>query len=321
MRPVIAVATQKGGVGKTTTTVNLAGALVNQYQLRVLVIDLDPQCDATALLLGHGATPDATVRDVLWVPRPAGDVMMRSPVHPDLYVVAGSSSLAGDEKHIDASTYDAILQDARQTLVGGVPDAVDLVLIDTPPSLGLWMQCGLAAADAYILMGEPGALGTRGMGQFLDTADHVRTEINPGLTRLGVVINNVRATSGDEAFINMLQGEFLNEVLSVVPQRGAVRDASAEGVPVEFFPGARPELRRCYRELGATVLRRLGLRPRPRTEPAGRGDRGGGGGVAPRRTGAGLVVPHNTPDPSSNVAESSRPVHSSSPHTSEGIHG
>jgi chromosome partitioning protein len=90
MPPVLTVACQKGGVGKTTTATNLAAAIVGQYNLRVLVLDLDPQCNATQLLLGHAERPPATIRDVLWEPRPAGEVMLASPQHPDLLVVPGS---------------------------------------------------------------------------------------------------------------------------------------------------------------------------------------------------------------------------------------
>ena len=213
MPRVIAVATQKGGVGKTTTATNLAAAIVGQYALRVLVLDLDPQCDATALLLGHTAAAPATIREVLWEPRPAGEAMVPSPVHPDLFVVPGSGELAHDEKHVGPSQWDEIAQDARQTLIGGVPDDVDVVVIDTPPSLGLWLHCALAAADGYILLGEAGVLSARGMGAFLDTADQVAQNINPDLQRLGVVINNVRPTAEDEGFVQMYRRRFPSEVL------------------------------------------------------------------------------------------------------------
>ena len=173
MARVIAVVTQKGGVGKTTTATNLAAAVVGQYALRTLVLDLDPQCDATALLLGHTAQARATIRDVLWEPRPAGQAMTPSPFHPDLLVVPGSGELAHDEKHVGPAQWDEIAQDARQTLIGGVPADVDLVVIDTPPSLGLWLHCALSAADGYVLVGEPGILSARGMGAFLETADRV----------------------------------------------------------------------------------------------------------------------------------------------------
>jgi cellulose biosynthesis protein BcsQ len=88
--------------------------------------------------------------------------MVPSPVHSDLFVVPGSGEFAHDEKHVGPSQWDGIAQDARQTLIGGVPHDVDIVIIDTPPSLGLWLHCALAAADGYSLLGEAGVLSARG---------------------------------------------------------------------------------------------------------------------------------------------------------------
>ncbi len=270
MARVLAVVTQKGGVGKTTTATNLAAAVAGQYALRTLVLDLDPQCDATALLLGHQAPADgarATIRDVLWEPRPAGEVMVVSPFHPDLFVVPGSGELAHDEKHVGPAQWDEIAQDARQTLIGGVPKNVDLVIIDTPPSLGLWLHCALSAADGYVLIGEPGILSARGMGAFLETADRVAQHINPDLRRLGVVVNNVRPTAEDEGFVSMYTQQFGDEILAVVPQRTAIKEAARVATPIEFFPAAPPDARRCYRDVAARVLTQLGVprRARPRT--------------------------------------------------------
>ena len=308
MARVIAVVTQKGGVGKTTTATNLAAAIVGQYALRTVVLDLDPQCDATALLLGHTAAVRTTIRDVLWEPRPAGEVMTGSPFHPDLLVVPGSGELAHDEKHVGPAQWDEIAQDARLTLIGGVPADVDVVVIDTPPSLGLWLHCALSAADGYILVGEPGILSARGMGAFLETADRVTQHINPDLQRLGVVVNNVRPTAEDEGFVAMYAQQFGAEVLAVIPQRTAIKEAARLATPIEFFAGAPPDAKRSYREVAARVLDRLGVERRPRasTSPVEAESRRrpgpasvvGAGATAnrrgPARSGQG-VVPHNTP--------------------------
>ncbi len=291
MARVLAVVTQKGGVGKTTTATNLAAAIAGQYALRTLVLDLDPQCDATALLLGHGAHAAATIRDVLWEPRPAGEVMVASPFHPDLLVVPGSGELAHDEKHVGPAQWDEIAQDARLTLIGGVPNTVDLVVIDTPPSLGLWLHCALSAADGYVLLGEPGILSARGMGAFLDTAERVTQHINPDLRRLGVVVNNVRPTAEDEGFVSMYTQQFGNEILAVVPQRTAIKEAARLATPIEFFAGAPPDARRSYRDIAARVLTQLGVPRRARPAVAGPRARGTAAPAAPS------VVRHNvTPD-------------------------
>ena len=294
MARVLAVVTQKGGVGKTTTATNLAAAVAGQYALRTLVLDLDPQCDATALLLGHAARPQATIRDVLWEPRPAGEVMVPSAFHPDLLVVPGSAELAHDEKHVGPAQWDEIGQDARQTLIGGVPKDVDLVVIDTPPSLGLWLHCALSAADGYVLLGEPGILSARGMGAFLETADRVAEHINPDLRRLGVVVNNVRPTAEDEGFVSMYTQQFGGEILAVVPQRTAIKEAARVATPIEFFPGAPPDARRSYRDVAARVLAQLGVprRARPRVVPHN-APPNGARPAAPKSAAAKTVVPHN----------------------------
>ena len=292
MARVIAVVTQKGGVGKTTTATNLAAAIVGQYALRTLVLDLDPQCDATALLLGHTATAHATIRDVLWEPRPAGQVMTASPFHPDLLVVPGSGELAHDEKHVGPAQWDEIAQDARQTLIGGVPADVDVVVIDTPPSLGLWLHCALSAADGYVLVGEPGILSARGMGAFLETADRVTQHINPDLQRLGVVVNNARPTAEDEGFVAMYTQQFGGEVLAVIPQRTAIKEAARLATPIEFFAAAPPDAKRSYREVAARVLDHLGVKRRAR--PAVTSGRAAAAATpvdAPRSPGAAVAKP------------------------------
>lgn len=268
MPPVLTVACQKGGVGKTTTATNLAAAIVGQYQLRVLVLDLDPQCNATQLLLGHTSRPPASIRDVLWEPRPAGEVMVPALQHPDLLVVPGARLLAADEKNVGPAQWNEIAQDARQTLLGGVPDTIDLVVIDTPPSVGLWLHCGLAASDGYVLVVGADNMSAVGASDFLETADKVRQHLNPDLLRLGLVVNNVRPTVEDEGWVEGYRATFGSDVLAVVPQRNQIKVAQNYATAVEFYAGAPQDARTCYRELAAAVLTRLGVPHRARVAPA-----------------------------------------------------
>ena len=259
MARVIAVSTQKGGVGKTTTATNLAAALTAHHGLRTLVFDLDPQADATSVLLGHQAEIGATIREVLWAPRPAGDVMVPSACHPDLLVIPGCGELASDEKHVTPQQWEEIAQDAQQTLLGGIPDDIDVVVIDTPPSLGLWMHCALAAADGYVLIGVPSMLSARGMGRFIETAEKVRDQINPNLRRLGVVVNNVRPVAEDDGYVEMFRERFGSELLAVIPQRTATNEAISRAIPVEFYADAPPDVRGLYRDIAGILLQKLGV--------------------------------------------------------------
>jgi hypothetical protein len=145
------------------------------------------------------------------------------------------------------------------------------------------------------------------MGAFLETADRVTQHINPDLQRLGVVVNNVRPTAEDEGFVAMYTQQFGGEVLAVIPQRTAIKEAARLATPIEFFPGAPPDAKRSYREIAARVLDHLGVkrRARPcgdagadhRRHGAGRwlGDRRGwsdrAGEWAPLRPAPGVVRP------------------------------
>lgn len=276
MPVVIAVVAQKGGVGKTTTATNLAAAIAGQYQLRVLVIDLDPQRDSTKLLLGMGALPELTIQEVLWEPRPAGEVMVPVPASPDLLLVPGSRELARVEKDVSPAEWEAIAQDARQTLIGGVPPDIDVVVIDTPPSLGLWMQCALASADGYLVVGEASVLGASAIAELLETASVVAEHLNPGLRRLGIVINNVRPTQVDASFVASYEERFGSEVLARLPQRTQVKEAALLATPIEFYGGAPSDVRAIYRDLGLRVLTKLGVPRRARRASGVRGARSTG---------------------------------------------
>jgi chromosome partitioning protein len=136
MALVLAVANQKGGVGKSTTAVNLAATFTAQYGLRTLVIDMDGQCNATAALMGMDWQPEHTIKDVLWDPRAISEVMVPTRHDERLLIVAGSPELSYFEKSIEPHVWDDIVQEARATLLNGLPDDVDVVILDTPPTLG-----------------------------------------------------------------------------------------------------------------------------------------------------------------------------------------
>lgn len=316
MPRVLAVCTQKGGVGKTTTATNLAAAMVGQYKLKVLVYDLDPQRNTTRVLFGRDSEPRVTIKEMLWQPLAVDEVMQQTALHPDLYVVAGSAELAVTEKHVDAAQWDEIAQEARQTLVGGIPDDIDVVIIDTPPSLGLWLHCALSAADSYLLVGEPAVFSLEGIADFLNTADHVTSNINPELRRAGLVVNKVRPTAAHTQFIHMYQSQFEGELVATIPLRASVEEASLYH-PVEFFAGAAPDARAAYRQLAIDMLKHLGVSRKARqqtptismkkAEAAG-GDsprRGGGRGRGATPTTPAPVVQHNS---STDVEVATHPV-------------
>src|SRR5882724_10215468 len=178
----IAIINQKGGVGKTTTTVNLAAALARAGQ-RVLVLDLDPQAHATTHLgkEPNGQTP--SLYDVLIESRPLADV--RVPVNEKLYLAGSDINLAAAEVELAGVVgREVILRDAlRQD-----GDAFDFVLMDCAPSLGVLTLNALSAANEVFIPLQPHFLALHGLGKLLETTALVSKRINPGLQVTGIVL-------------------------------------------------------------------------------------------------------------------------------------
>jgi chromosome partitioning protein len=181
----IAVINQKGGVGKTTTTVNLAAALALAGQ-RVCVIDLDPQAHASTHL---GAEPDGTLPslyDVLVSNRPLADV--RRVVGENLCLVPSDINLAAAEVELAGVVgREVILREAmaREELGGS---AFDFILMDCGPSLGVLTLNALAAADEVFIPLQPHFLALHGLSKLLETTALVARRINPKVTVSGVVV-------------------------------------------------------------------------------------------------------------------------------------
>jgi chromosome partitioning protein len=178
----IAILNQKGGVGKTTTAVNLAVALARRGQ-RVLVIDLDPQAHATAHL---GAPADGTspsVYDALMDSKPLADV--RRQVADNLWLVGSDINLAAAEVELAGVVgREVILRDLLTPEEG----AVDYVLMDCSPSLGVLTLNALAAATEVFIPLQPHFLALHGMGKLLETTALVAKRINPALRVTGIVL-------------------------------------------------------------------------------------------------------------------------------------
>jgi chromosome partitioning protein len=233
---VYAIANQKGGVGKTTTTVNM-GACVAASGAQTLVVDLDPQCNATvALGLGrdeHPSSYDCLIGEgsIAEAARPAG---------PDnLWLVPANRDLAGAS--VELPRIEGSETRLRERL-GPVRERFTYTLLDCPPSLGPITVNALSAADRVIVPVQAEYLALEGLVQFLDTLGLVRQELNPSLELSGVVI-----TMHDERtrLANDVERE-LREHLSdlvfqtVIPRSIRVAEAPSYGVPVATHaPGSR----------------------------------------------------------------------------------
>ena len=245
---VLVVANQKGGVGKTTTTVNIAAGLAQLGQ-RVLVIDVDPQGNAsTALGVEHHRGAPSTY-DELVDGVPLADVVHPSPELPGLYVVPATIDLAGAE--IELVSVVARENRLRKALAGhpliGTAEAVgeerlDFVFVDCPPSLGLLTLNALVAGEEMLIPIQAEYYALEGLGQLLETVEMVKAHLNPGLVVSTILVTmydgRTRLASG---VAQEVRSHFWDEVLrTTIPRSVRVSEAPSYGQTVMTYDPASP---------------------------------------------------------------------------------
>lgn len=223
---VVGIVNQKGGVGKTTTAINLAAYLAASGK-RVLVVDVDPQANATSGLGRRGA--EHGLYDAFGQPQAWADYVVET-AHPNLFLLAATPDLAGASVELAESPY------ALRELLSGV-SGFDVVLIDAPPSLGPLTVNVLAASHALLIPLQAEYYALEGVAGLMDTIDRVRSAINPALRVLGIVITmfdgrtnlaqqveeNVRAHFGELVF------------WSVVPRNIRLSEAPSHAKPINQY--------------------------------------------------------------------------------------
>jgi chromosome partitioning protein len=251
---VLVLANQKGGVGKTTTTVNLGAALAD-LDFRVLVVDLDPQGNATTGLGIEARNFDASIYDVLLHDVPLEDCLEPTNIK-NLFVAPATIDLAGAEiELVPAFSRELRLRKA----VEAVKDDFSFVLIDCPPSLGLITVNGLAAASEVLVPIQCEYYALEGLGQLLRNVELVRGNLNPTLVVSTIVLTmyDARTKLADQV-VQEVRTHFGTAVCrTVIPRSVRISESPSFGMPVTVHdPSSRGAI--AYRELAKEVSRGSG---------------------------------------------------------------
>jgi chromosome partitioning protein len=256
--PVVAFANQKGGVGKTTSTVNAAVSLARRGY-RTLLIDTDPQGNATSSLGIDKLAVGASIYDVLVDELPVADAVMSS-ARPNLDLVASTPMLAGAEiELVEAPNRETRLRAALSPVLG----SYDVVLIDCPPSLGLLTVNALTAARSVVVPIQCEFLALEGLGQLMTTVDLVKRGLNPPLDVTGVLMTMFDARTRLSAHVvEEVRRYFPHRMFgAVVPRSVRLAEAPSYGQAiVEYDPTSRGA--EAYEAFVTELGARLHLPPR-----------------------------------------------------------
>lgn len=276
---IISVINQKGGVGKTTSAVNLAVSLA-QWNHPTLLVDLDPQGNATSgvgitslarpslydsLVHHHESTqtgpaeaaaePNPVEPSALAVPEILEPAVAPGPV-PGLSVLGSSPDLAGSEVELSGNP----LRDNLRQVLAPLRDRFDIIVIDTPPSLALLTVNALVAADQLIIPVQCEYYALEGLGHLLRTLERVRRSHNPDVHVMGLLRTMYDGRLGLSAQVSAELERHFPQLLfkSVVPRNVRLAEAPSHGQPIALYDRRSPGAD-AYRRLAVEVLERAGI--------------------------------------------------------------
>ena len=250
---IIAVTNQKGGVGKTTTAVNLSGCIAALGK-KVLLVDIDPQGNATSGL-GRQDGEGSTVYNVLIDGAAARDAIVQTGFGA-LDLMPTAIELAGAEiELVSVANREQLLKNALE----GIRNDYDYIFVDCPPSLSLLTLNALTAADSVLIPIQCEYYALEGVGQLVNTVRLIRKKLNPGLAVEGILLTMFDArTNLCAQVVQEVRNHFREEAFeTTIPRNVRLSEAPSYGLPIHLYD-ARCSGAKAYQELARELLERNG---------------------------------------------------------------